>query len=552
MASDAQYTGDGSKTAFNITFPFLKSTDIKVQLAGVNQSVSTFSISGTTLTFDTAPTDNTAVRIHRVTAVDKQQHEFSAGSSITAHDLNENQQQAIYALEEVGTVAASGDGLPLTTGSKTDIYVNSANSWTINDNAVDAAAIAANSVGTAELIADSVTGTELANNIVIPDANSIRFGTDSDMSIYHNGTSGVITNTTGDLYLWGNGSNNVDIRAKNDEHSIVCRPNAETELYHNGNEKFQTSSTGVTTTGTTHSTTGFTFGGTTSYLYESANNAPTLRIGVDGPYLKISELTSNADIKIENLNGNLLFDSSGGTTTINDNLSVSGVLSVTGAIAPYQSSGDWWGHVPYITTAGVIEIGQIIDFHTADTNTADWDLRIGGITNPHRASNATEVVLGYKTAGDWGQFLRNEQRNCHNFRWVQSGSDDWFEVVCDDAGAGGSNGANQVRGIADYASDINLKENIIDSTYDALGCIKNIKLRSFDWNTAKSGRTGNVKCGVIAQEIETVNSDLITTLTDGTKNLNPSKIITVSLKAIQDLISKVETLEAKVAALEST
>ena len=189
MATEVQYSGDGNKTAFNITFPFLKSTDIRIQLAGVNQNVSTFSISGTTVTFNTAPPSpsdgNPNIRIHRVTAVDKQQHEFSAGSSITAHDLNENQQQAIYALEEVGTVAASGDGLPLTTGSKTDIYVNSANSWTINDNAVDAAAIAANSVGTSELAADSVTGNELANHVVIPNNNSIKFGTDGDLQIWH-------------------------------------------------------------------------------------------------------------------------------------------------------------------------------------------------------------------------------------------------------------------------------------------------------------------------------------------------------------------------------
>lgn len=229
-------------------------------------------------------------------------------------------------------------------------------------------------------------------------------------------------------------------------------------------------------------------------------------------------------------------------TTVNG-ITVTGGITATGAIAPSATSGDWWGHVPYVNTDGVMEVGKFLDFHETDAGTTDRDVRVMVVDN---IKSTPDKVLGVSLGSSYGLYVVNSTRNINHFNWVVSGSDDYFEVNVSNA-----NGTTQARGIHDYSSDINLKENIIDSTYDALRCIKDLKLRSFDWNTDKSGRTGNVKCGVIAQEIETVNSGLVTTLSDGVKTINPLQTITISLKAIQDLLSKVETLETKVTALEA-
>ena len=93
--------------------------------------------------------------------------------------------QSLYALQEIGTVTSNDQGLGLTSGSKGDIQVVSANDWFIKDDAVESNmlntnsvtsdAIAPNSVGASELaddavdtnaiVGNSVTGSKLANNI---------------------------------------------------------------------------------------------------------------------------------------------------------------------------------------------------------------------------------------------------------------------------------------------------------------------------------------------------------------------------------------------------
>ena len=56
MATEVSYTGDGSDKTFDITFSFLKNTDVKVELGGNLQTNPThYSISGTVDTYLTAP-----------------------------------------------------------------------------------------------------------------------------------------------------------------------------------------------------------------------------------------------------------------------------------------------------------------------------------------------------------------------------------------------------------------------------------------------------------------------------------------------------------------
>ena len=102
------YTGDGNATkAFS--FPSYKVEDIKVDVDGVIKTVSThYNITSYTttgggnvvFTSGNIPVSPAAIRIFRDTDVDSAKATFTAGSSVRAADLNNNQTQLLYAAQE--------------------------------------------------------------------------------------------------------------------------------------------------------------------------------------------------------------------------------------------------------------------------------------------------------------------------------------------------------------------------------------------------------------------------------------------------------------------
>ena len=102
------YTGDGNNNkAFS--FPSYKEADIKVEVDNVLKSTSThYNISsyttsgGGTIVFTSGniPASGTAIRIYRDTDVDAAKATFTAGSSVKAGDLNNNNTQLLYAAQE--------------------------------------------------------------------------------------------------------------------------------------------------------------------------------------------------------------------------------------------------------------------------------------------------------------------------------------------------------------------------------------------------------------------------------------------------------------------
>ena len=100
-------------------------------------------------------------------------------------------------------------------------------------------------------------------------------------------------------------------------------------------------------------------------------------------------------------------------------------------------------------------------------------------------------------------------------------------------------------------SDISLKENIVDanSQWDD---IKNIKIRNYNFKES-TGQQTHKQIGVIAQELETVCPNLVdVTRETGKKNVAYSVLYMKSVKALQEAMARIETLEAKVAALEGS
>ena len=96
-----QYTQQNNTTVlYNFTFPYLKTSDVKVSLDGVATTGFTLA-NATTIQLNTAPSVGTNIRIFRETGIDDLTATFYAGSAIKSEDLNDNFTQNLFVTQEV-------------------------------------------------------------------------------------------------------------------------------------------------------------------------------------------------------------------------------------------------------------------------------------------------------------------------------------------------------------------------------------------------------------------------------------------------------------------
>jgi len=117
-------------------------------------------------------------------------------------------------------------------------------------------------------------------------------------------------------------------------------------------------------------------------------------------------------------------------------------------------------------------------------------------------------------------------------------------------------GNAEIDGNFNDTSDIALKENVValSSTWNA---VKQLKPCTFDWKPQKDIKDSSkvivdkwASVGFIAQEVESV-IPLLVSGEDGAKSINTIGLVSQLTKALQEAITKIETLETKVAALEA-
>lgn len=113
-----------------------------------------------------------------------------------------------------------------------------------------------------------------------------------------------------------------------------------------------------------------------------------------------------------------------------------------------------------------------------------------------------------------------------------------------------------VTGTYGTISDINLKQQIVDAS-SQWDDIKAVQVRNYKYNSDvnESGDSDELwRIGVVAQELEVVSPALVeeTYEQDGTvyKAVKTSVLHMKALKALQEAMARIETLEAKVATLE--
>ena len=215
-----EYTGDGNATK-QFTFPSYQESDVKVRVDGVLKTTSThYNITSYTttgggnvvFTSGNIPASPANIRIYRDTSVDVAKATYTAGSSVKAADLNNNNTQLLYRAQE--------EQVP-----------NLIQTYDIND--------------------DAITGAKLSNNLDIPDSNTIRFGNSQDLIIEHDSNHSYINEQgTGDLFVQSNGGAISFQKFGTTERLANFITDGSVELFHNGTKKLETTSAGATVTGT--------------------------------------------------------------------------------------------------------------------------------------------------------------------------------------------------------------------------------------------------------------------------------------------------------------
>jgi hypothetical protein len=103
------YTGNGSTTQYSITFPFLDSTHVKAFIDGTQTTA--FTLSSSTLTFNSAPANSAIIRIERQTPTDTRIVDFTDGSVLTESDLDKSADQNFFIAQEISDDSQSKLGL---------------------------------------------------------------------------------------------------------------------------------------------------------------------------------------------------------------------------------------------------------------------------------------------------------------------------------------------------------------------------------------------------------------------------------------------------------
>jgi hypothetical protein len=173
--AESQYTAPATYT---ITFPSLSQAEVKVSVNGAELSTSNYSIAGYatsgsgTVTITSTVNTGDIVRIYRDTDVATPEATFAPGASIKAADLNNNNQQLRYKLEEkidssnIASRAVVTDALRDLNVTRDKIANDAINNAKLDDNCIAIEQMQDNSVGTNEIVNLSVNNDKLADNSV--------------------------------------------------------------------------------------------------------------------------------------------------------------------------------------------------------------------------------------------------------------------------------------------------------------------------------------------------------------------------------------------------
>ena len=218
-----------------------------------------------------------------------------------------------------------------------------------------------------------------SNSLKFQDNIYAQFGTGDDLRIYHDGTNSYIDHATGsgDLFIRGQGDDLI-LRANDD---IFIQPNGNdngisviggsgVNIFHNGNQKFQTTSSGATVTGTLTVTGDLDITGNvnSASVTDLDVTDKTITLGVG----QTEAQSGGSGIVIAGSNASMLWDETNGEFDFNNPLSIVNsiggdtVLNLTGSYGSgnnvallgfARSGGAVSGDLRYVDATTDMEIG---------------------------------------------------------------------------------------------------------------------------------------------------------------------------------------------------
>ena len=388
--------------------------------------------------------------------------------------------------------------------------------------------------------------------IKLADSVKTVWGDGDDLEIYHDGSHSYIkAHNTGDLYVTSEnddvvirGADDVFIYTAGGEDAIAARGNGKVELYYDASSKLETNGSGVTITGTATAT---TFSGSGSSL--TSLNGSNISSGT----VAAARLGSGSSITTKFLRGDNTWQTvsgGGGSGTVTE---------VTVGTGLDVSSGTT---TPNIT----------LDFNelaTAGTVSGSDDFVVVDGTSTRKEQMNTISLSGF--SGYYG-LLNSIYKNNGTGDSITPDSSGYMYFY-EGTGIGLSFSGNSITFSSSTGSDYRLKKNISTFNSEAWTKVKGVNLRKFDFDEdafktaiASPDReiteepknyTDNI--GFIAHELAeagiqgSVIGDKDAVDEDGNfiyQKVNYIALVPVLWGALKEAISKIETLESKVQALE--
>jgi hypothetical protein len=187
-------------------------------------------------------------------------------------------------------------------------------------------------------------------------------------------------------------------------------------------------------------------------------------------------------------------------------------------------------------TTGIqnVFVGQRAGNYLTSTTTGNYNTYLGMATQASHPAAENELVIGRTQAGKGNQTA------------MIGGT------------SGAYNGANS--STWSTTSDRRIKKNIEDNN-TGLDAIKEIQVKNFEYRTedeitdfenpasAVVHKEG-VQLGVIAQEIETILPDVVTTQSTGVKAVNPDNLTWYLVNAVKELSTTVDELKQELKTLK--
>ena len=402
------FTGNNSTTAFTLSLDPGDENNTRVYIDGVYQSKSNYSVSGTTLTFSTAPPTGTAIEVeigNRVVTLD----------TLSDLDLPDNvklrlgtSQDADFYHDGTDTYLRNQTGQLLIRGNDTKLqsYLGETYATFANNGAAtlyydNSAKLATTSSGA------TVTGILVADGLDLGDSESVRLGASQDLQLYHDGSNSYIYDAgTGYMVLMSNGPG-IRLNKNNAEVMLDATPDGAVSLYYDNAVKIATTSTGVSVTG--NIVTDGEIRGPATFVIDPAavgDNTGTVQIKgnlqVDGTQTIINSTTLTVDdlnitlasgaanataangagITIDGASATLTYDSSNDTWDFNKRIEVTGAFNATTA-----------GSKPSITGAGIYGGGiGFIDTNVSGIYTDTSGANLKFFTNQSSSDTAASKV----------------------------------------------------------------------------------------------------------------------------------------------------------------